>query len=154
MTDTELDLHIFIDGDACPVKEETYKVAARHGVKVTVVANSFLRVPSSPLIKLIVVDAGPDIADDYIAERATATSIVITADILLAERCLKMEATVLAPTGKAFTEASIGSAVATRALMDQLRGSGEVTGGAPPFSQRDRSSFLQNLHEALVRLSR
>lgn len=152
--EANLDLHIFIDGDACPVKEETYKVAARHGLGVTVVANSFLRVPPSPLIKLMVVDAGPDIADDYIAERATASSIVITADILLAERCLNTDATVLAPTGKPFTAASIGSAVATRALMDQLRGSGEVTGGAPPFSQRDRSNFLQALHEAVVRLSR
>ena len=154
MTDTGSDLHVFIDGDACPVKEETYKVAARHGVAVTVVANSFLRVPQSPLIKLVVVDAGPDVADDYIADHATATAIVITADILLAERCLNANATVLAPNGKPFTAASIGSAVATRALMDQLRGSGEVTGGAPPFSQRDRSSFLQALHEALGRLSR
>ncbi|MEL6828733.1 MAG: YaiI/YqxD family protein [Pseudomonadota bacterium] len=149
-----MDLHIFIDGDACPVKDETYKVAARHGVPVTVVANSFLRVPPSPAIHLIVVEAGPDVADDYIAEHSDAATIVITADILLAERCLNADATVLAPNGKPFTAASIGSAVATRALMDQLRGSGEITGGAPPFSQKDRSAFLQSLHEALVRLGR
>ena len=117
--------HIFVDGDACPVKDEVYKVAARHGVEVTVVANSFLRVPPAPSIHLIVVDSGPDVADDYIAERATPSAIVITADILLAERCLNAGACVLAPTGKRFTAASIGSAVATRALMDQLRGSGD-----------------------------
>ncbi|MEL6209768.1 MAG: YaiI/YqxD family protein [Pseudomonadota bacterium] len=145
-------MHIYIDADACPVKDETYKVAARHRVPVTVVSNSFLRVPRDPGIQQVVVDAGPDVADDWIAERADAHSVVITADILLAERCLAGGATVLAPNGKPFTTASIGSQVATRALMDQLRGSGEITGGAPPFSPKDRSVFLQSLHEALIRL--
>jgi len=149
-----MNLHVFIDGDACPVKDEVYKVAARHKVNVTVVSNSFLRVPPSASIRLVIVDSGPDIADDYIAERATARTIVITADILLAERCLNAGATVLAPNGKPFTPASIGAAVATRALMDQLRGSGEMNGGASPFSQKDRSAFLQSLHNAFVRLSR
>ncbi|MEO0607406.1 MAG: YaiI/YqxD family protein [Pseudomonadota bacterium] len=147
-------LKIFIDGDACPVKDETYKVAARHGVDVDVVSNSFLRVPNAPSIKLIVVESGPDVADDYIAERADALSVVVTSDILLAERCLQSEATVLAPNGKPFTAASIGSAVATRALMDQLRGGGEVLGGPPAFRRQDRSAFLQALHEALVKLQR
>lgn len=149
-----MSVKIYIDGDACPVKDETYKVAARHGVHVDVVSNSFLRVPSSPLIKLIIVDSGPDVADDYIAERANSASIVITADILLAERCLHAGATVVAPNGKPFTLASIGSAVATRALMDQLRGSGEMRGGPPAFTPKDRSTFLQTLHEALVKLLR
>ncbi|MEM7768153.1 MAG: YaiI/YqxD family protein [Pseudomonadota bacterium] len=145
---------IYIDADACPVKEETYKVAARHQVPVTVVSNSFLRVPRDPGITQIVVDAGADVADDWIAERADAHSVVITADILLAERCLLSGAAVLAPNGKPFTAASIGSQVATRALMDQLRGSGEITGGAPPFSAKDRSAFLQSLHETLTRRRR
>lgn len=147
-------LEIYVDGDACPVKDEIYKVALRHEIPVTVVANSFIRTPPGDTVQLIVVEAGPDVADDYIAERATPETIVITADILLAERCLHANALVLAPNGKPFTKASIGSAVATRALMDQLRGSGEITGGAPPFSQKDRSHFLQALHETIVRLKR
>jgi uncharacterized protein YaiI (UPF0178 family) len=145
-------IKIYIDADACPVKDETYKVAVRHGVEVVVVSNSFIRVPPSPRIKLVIVDAGPDVADDYIAERACSQSVVITADILLAERCLKTKATVLSPTGSLFSEDTIGSAVATRALLDQLRGSGEWTGGAAPFSAKDRSNFLQTLHESVVRL--
>ena len=149
-----MQIEIFIDGDACPVKDETYKVALRHKVQVYVVANRFIRVPPTPRIQLITVDAGPDVADDYIAERAGSKSVVVTADILLAERCLNQGAAVLAPTGKPFTEESIGSAVATRALMDQLRGSGEMTGGAAPFQSQDRSRFLQVLHETLVRLQR
>ncbi len=146
--------HIYIDADACPVKEETYKVAARHGVPVTLVANSFIRVPQAPGISLVVVEAGPDVADDWIAERADAAAVVITADILLAERCLETGARVLDPRGKPFTPAGIGAQVATRALMDQLRGSGEVTGGAAPFTAKDRSAFLQALHETLTRLAR
>lgn len=147
-------LKIFIDGDACPVKDETYKVAERHGVPVDIVANSFLRVPRSPLIRLTVVEAGPDVADDYIAERANSAAIVITADILLAERCLQQGATVLAPNGKPFTAASIGAAVATRALMDQLRSNGEALGGPPAFAPKHRSTFLQALHEAVIKLLR
>jgi hypothetical protein len=143
---------IFVDADACPVKDETYRVGLRHGVKVFVVSNRFMRVPASPEIQLIVVDAGPDVADDYIAERAGSHSVVVTADILLAERCLKHGATVLSPRGNAFTVDMIGAAVANRALLDQLRGSGEWTGGAAPFNARNRSAFLQALHEAVKRL--
>ena len=145
---------LYIDADACPVKDEAYKVAERHGAKVFVVSNSFLRVPRDPTIEQVVVDAGPDEADNWIAERADAASIVITADILLAERCLKAGAVVLQPNGKVFTEAGIGAAVATRALMDQLRSTGDQMGGAPPFTAKDRSAFLQALHEAFVRLKR
>lgn len=142
---------IFVDADACPVKDEVYKVAARHEAKVFVVSNSFLRVPRNASIEQVVVDAGPDAADDWIAERAGRGSVVITADILLAERCLSGEAHVLGPTGKPFTKESIGAAVASRALMEQLRSTGDPMGGAPPFSARDRSRFLQALHEVLTR---
>ena len=147
-------VHIYIDADACPVKDETYKVAERHGVKVSVVSNSFLRVPRASWIEQIVVEAGPDVADDYIAERADAEAVVITADILLAERCIGNDACVLQPNGKPYTKASIGAAVASRALMEQLRSTGDQMGGAPPFSARDRSYFLQQLHETLVKLKR
>ena len=147
-------LTLYIDADACPVKDEAYKVAGRHGARVYVVSNSFLRTPRDPMITGIVVDAGPDEADNWIAERAGAGAVVVTADILLAERCLKAGALVLQPNGKAFTEAGIGAAVATRALMEQLRSTGDQMGGAPPFSARDRSAFLQALHEAMVRLKR
>jgi uncharacterized protein len=137
---------LFIDADACPVKEECYKVAERHGARVFVVSNSFLRVPRAGNIEQIVVDAGPDEADNWIAERADAASVVVTADILLAERCLHNDARVLQPNGKTFTRESIGAAVATRALMDQLRSTGAPLGGPPSFSARDRSSFMQALH--------
>lgn len=146
--------HIYIDADACPVKDETYKVAERHSVPVTVVSNSFLRIPQRDFIKQVVVDAGADVADDYIADHADAQSIVITADILLAERCLNVDARVLDPRGKPYTKASIGAAVATRALMEQLRSTGEQVGGAPPFSARDRSLFLQKLHLELEKMIR
>ncbi len=149
-----MSLHIFIDADACPVKDETYKVAVRHGVPVTVVSNTFLRVPQQAFIKQVVVDAGADVADDYIAEHCDAESIVISADILLAERCLTKDARVIDPRGKVFTKASIGAAVATRALMEQLRSTGDQMGGAPPFSARDRSAFLQKLHLEVERLKR
>ncbi len=149
-----MSLHIFIDADACPVKDETYKVAERHGVPVTVVSNTFLRVPQQAFIKQVVVDAGADVADDYIAEHCDAESIVISADILLAERCLTKNARVIDPRGKVFTKASIGAAVATRALMEQLRSTGDQMGGAPPFSARDRSAFLQKLHLEVERLKR
>ena len=145
---------IFIDADACPVKDETYKVAARHGLKTYVVANSWINVPRDPMIERVVVEAGPDIADNWIAERAAPGSIVITADIPLAARCVKAGASVIGPTGKAQTEQSIGMALATRNLMDDLRSSGEITGGPRPFSPRDRSSFLSALDLAVVRLKR
>jgi len=146
---------ILVDADACPVKDEIYRVAWRHEVAVKVVSNSRLRVPDHPLIERVVVSEGFDAADDWIAEAANARSIVITADILLADRALKAGAIVLGPNGKPFTMASIGPAIATRAIMADLRaGMGEGTGGPPPFSKADRSQFLQALDSALVRLKR
>jgi hypothetical protein len=147
---------ILVDADACPVKEEIYKVAFRHEVKVTLVTNQHLRVPPHPLIERITVGAGFDAADDWIAETTGADSVVVTTDILLADRCLKAgAAAVISPTGKPFTDASIGSAVATRAIMADLRaGMGDGVGGPAPFSKTDRSRFLQALDEALVRAKR
>lgn len=146
---------ILVDADACPVKDEIYKVAWRHEVPVKVVSNSRLRVPEHPLIERVVVSDGFDAADDWIAEAAGARSIVVTADILLADRALKAGATVLGPNGKPFTMASIGGAIATRAIMADLRaGLDGRTGGPPPFSKADRSQFLQAFDAALVRLKR
>jgi uncharacterized protein len=145
---------IFIDADACPVKDEAYKVAARHALKVFVVANSHIQVPRDSLIERVVVAAGPDVADGWIAERARRGAIVITADIPLADRCIKGGADVIAPNGRAFTEQSIGMALATRNLMDGLRSSGAVTSGPPPFAAKDRSAFLSALDLAVVRLKR
>ena len=147
-------LNIYVDGDACPVKDEVNRVASRTGVPVTVVANNGLRMPRDPLISLVIVDDKADAADDYIAERAGSATIVITADIPLADRCLKAGATVIAPNGKPFTEASIGSAMAMRALMQDLRAGGEQIGGPKPFEKRDRSQFLQALDAAVVWLKR
>ncbi|MGJ8564428.1 MAG: YaiI/YqxD family protein [Alphaproteobacteria bacterium] len=146
--------HIFIDADACPVREETYKVALRHAVPVTVVANAFIRIPPHDLIKRIIVSDSFDAADDYIAERAKAGVVVITADILLADRCLKAGAKAIGSNGKEFTENSIGAAIATRTIMADLRAgaTSENIGGPPPFTARDRSQFLQTLHETLVKL--
>ena len=146
--------HILVDADACPVKEEIYKVAYRHEVPVTIVSNSFLRVPDHPLIGREVVSDSFDAADDWIAERAGATSVVITADILLADRCIKAGASVIGPNGKPFTANSIGAAVATRAIMADLRAGGDAIGGPPPFSKADRSRFLSALDEVLVKLKR
>jgi hypothetical protein len=145
---------LYVDADACPVKAEVYRVAERHRVKVFVVANSFLQVPRDPLVERVVVTQGFDAADDWIAERAGRGSIVITADIPLASRCVKAGADVIGPTGRAFTKASIGMALATRNLMEDLRAGGEITGGPPPFSPRDRSTFLSALDLAIVRLKR
>ena len=146
---------ILVDADACPVKDEVYRVAWRHEVPVKIVSNSRLRIPDHPLIERIVVSDGFDAADDWIAAAANARSVVITADILLADRALKAGATVLAPTGKPFTAASIGPAIATRAIMADLRaGMSDGIGGPPPFSKADRSQFLQALDAALVRLKR
>lgn len=145
---------ILVDADACPVKDEIYRVAWRHEVPVKVVSNSRLRIPDHPLIERVVVSDGFDAADDWIAEAATPRSIVITADILLADRALKAGATVLAHNGKPFTLASIGPAIATRAIMADLRAGGDQIGGPPPFSKNDRSTFLQALDTALVRLKR
>jgi len=146
--------HILVDADACPVKEEIYKVAYRHEVPVTIVSNSFLRVPDHPLIDREVVSDSFDAADDWIAERAGAHTVVITADILLADRCIKAGASVIGPNGKPFTANSIGGAVATRAIMADLRAGGDAIGGPPPFSKADRSRFLSALDEVLVRLKR
>ncbi len=147
-------VRILVDADACPVKEEIYKVAFRHEVPVTLVANSFLRVPPHPLVTRETVDGSFDAADDRIAELAGEGAVVVTADILLADRCLKAGASVLAPTGKPFTTSSIGAAIATRAIMADLRAGGDQMGGAAPFSKADRSRFLQTLDEALVRAKR
>ena len=145
---------ILVDADACPVKDEIYKVALRHDAAVTIVSNSFIRIPEHPAIRREVVGTGFDAADDWIAERADARAIVITADILLADRCLKAGATVIAPNGKPFTTGSIGGAIATRAIMADLRAGGDVIGGPPPFAKADRSRFLSALDNALVQLKR
>jgi hypothetical protein len=142
---------ILVDADACPVKDEVYKVAWRLEVPVWVVSNSQLRVPVHPLITRIVVSDGFDAADDWIAENAGPGAVVITADILLADRALKAGAQVLAPTGKPFTTSSIGAAIATRAIMADLRAGGDQIGGPAAFSKADRSRFLQALDAALVR---
>ena len=145
---------IYVDADACPVKDEVYRVAARHGLPVTVVANGFIRVPQDPLIDRVAAGSAPDAADDWIAERAGASDIVITADIPLASRCVKAGAQVIAPNGRPFTADSIGMTLAVRNLMHDLRSAGEVTGGPPPFSPRDRSAFLAALDQAIRRLQR
>ena len=145
---------ILVDADACPVKEEIYKVAFRHQAPVTIVSNAPMRVPDHPLIERVVVGAGFDAADDWIAARAGERSVVVTGDILLADRCLKAGAAVIAPNGKPFTMSSIGAAIATRAIMADLRAGGDAIGGPPPFARTDRSRFLSALDEALVRLKR
>jgi uncharacterized protein YaiI (UPF0178 family) len=147
-------VRILVDADACPVKDEVYKVAFRRAVPVTVVSNSRIRVPDHSLIERILVSDAFDAADDWIAERSGANTVVITGDILLAERCLKAGATVIGHNGKPFTAASIGGAIATRAIMADLRAGGDVAGGPAPFAKADRSRFLQALDEALARLAR
>ena len=147
-------LRIFIDADACPVKDETYRVAARYKLKVYVVANSPILIPRAPGLERVVVEAGPDVADDWIVEHAGRGAIVVTADVPLASRCVKKGADVLAPTGKPFSETSIGMALATRNLMDSLRSAGQTTGGPPPFGPRDRSRFLGALDNVVTRLKR
>jgi uncharacterized protein YaiI (UPF0178 family) len=144
-------IEIFIDADACPVKDEVYKVAQRYRLKTWVVANSFMMVPASPLIERVIVDAGPDVADDWIAGHAAPGDVVVTNDIPLAERALKAGAAAVRPTGKPFTENSIGSEIAQRALMEQLRSTGDILGGPKPFDRNDRSRFLQALDEIITR---
>jgi uncharacterized protein len=150
---------LFIDADACPVKQEVYRVAERHAlkgtaIKVYVVTNSPIAVPREEMIQRVVVGAGMDEADNWIAERAGPGAIVITADVPLASRAVKAGAEAIAPNGRAFTADSIGMTLATRNLMDSLRSAGEITGGPKPFSPRDRSSFLSALDQAIVRLKR
>jgi uncharacterized protein YaiI (UPF0178 family) len=147
-------VRILIDADACPVKEEVYKVAFRLNVPVTLVSNAHLRIPDHPLVGRVVVSDGFDAADDWIVEHADPAAVVVTADILLADRCLKAGASVIAPNGKPFTGASIGNAVAVRAIMSDLRAGGDRIGGPPPFSKQDRSRFLSALDAALMRLLR
>lgn len=150
---------IYVDADACPVKNEVYRVAERHvlrglALEVFVVSNSVIAVPHDPTIALVVVGAGPDVADDWIAERARRGAIVVTADIPLASRVVKVGADAIAPNGKPFTPDSIGLALATRNLMADLRSAGAVTGGPKPFAPQDRSRFLSALDQAIVRLAR
>ncbi|QUT04873.1 YaiI/YqxD family protein [Sphingobium phenoxybenzoativorans] len=145
---------ILVDADACPVKEEIYKVAFRHEAPVTIVSNSPIRVPQHPLIGRVVVSDSFDAADDWIAEQAAGDAVVVTADILLADRCLKAGAKVLGSNGKPFTTSSIGNAIATRAIMADLRADGSAIGGPPPFSKADRSRFLSALDELLVKMKR
>ncbi len=147
-------IRIFVDADACPVKNEVYRVAERYGLKVFVVANSYMNVPRSDLIERVIVTQGPDIADDWIVERAGETDIVITSDIPLAGRSVEKGASVLSPTGKVFDNDAIGMALATRDLMTDLRSAGAVTRGPPPLSRQDVSRFLQALDLAVTRVKR
>ncbi|WP_082448589.1 MULTISPECIES: YaiI/YqxD family protein [unclassified Sphingomonas] len=147
-------MRILVDADACPVKDEVYRVAQRHGAAVKIVSNSAFRVPPLPFVERVIVSDGFDAADDWIAEAADRHCVVVTADILLADRCLKAGASVLAPNGKPFTGASIGGAIATRAIMADLRAGGDQLGGPAPFAKADRSRFLQSLDAAVVRLQR
>jgi len=144
-------IEIFIDADACPVKDEVYRVAQRHGLKVHVVANAFMQIPAHPLIERVVVDAGPDVADDWIAQRVEKGDLVVTSDIPLAERVLKAGGAAIGPNGRPFTMDSIGAAIAQRAIMEQIRSTGVVTSGPKPFDRRDRSQFLQTLDEVINR---
>lgn len=148
------DPNIFVDADACPVKDEIYRVAGRYALHVYVVANAFIRVPKDPLIELKVVEAGPDVADDWIIEHIAANDIVVTTDIPLADRALKAGAFAISPNGKPFTRDSIAGALATRSIMEHLRSTGEATGGPKPFDRAARSRFLQALDEAVGRARR
>ncbi len=145
---------IYVDADACPVKQEVYRVAERHGLKVFVVSNAPIAVPRDALIERVVVSAGMDAADDWIAERAAKGAIVVTQDIPLAARVVKAGGIAIAPNGKPFSDSAIGMALATRNLMDSLRSAGEITGGPKPFAPKDRSAFLQSLDREIVRLKR
>jgi uncharacterized protein YaiI (UPF0178 family) len=145
---------IYVDADACPVKQEVYTVAERHRWPVVVVANSPMMIPRDQDVRLQLVPSGLDAADDWIAERAGPGDVVVTADVPLASRCVKAGAAVIAPNGKPFTEASIGLSVAVRDLMTDLRSAGAITGGPKPFGREDRSRFLQALHQAIVRATR
>jgi uncharacterized protein YaiI (UPF0178 family) len=147
-------MRIFIDADACPVKDETYRVAQRYGLQTVVVSNSFIQIPRSTLIQRIIVDAGPDVADDWIAGECRPGDIVVTNDIPLADRVLKAGGAAIAPNGRAFTADSIGAALASRAIGEHIRSMGERTGGPGPFAAADRSKFLQALDEAVNRAKR
>ena len=150
----EAPIAIYLDADACPVKDEAYKVAQRHGLRVFVVANSYIATPRAPFIERVAVPAGPDVADDWIAERVKPGDIVVTNDIPLADRTLKAGGQALGATGKAFTTDSIGTALAQRAVMEHLRSFGEGGGGPKPFGPQDRSRFLQALDTAVQKAKR
>ncbi|MGQ9367336.1 YaiI/YqxD family protein [Azospirillum sp. ST 5-10] len=147
-------MDIYVDADACPMKPEVYRVAGRYDLKVLLVSNQPLRLPTECRAELVVVDAGFDAADDWIAEQAGAMDIVVTADIPLADRALKKGAVVIGSTGKPFTRDNIGQALAGRALMTDLRDMGLASGGPPPLAARDRSLFLQTLDQAVQALRR
>lgn len=154
LSEPEKTITIYVDADACPVKAETFRVAERYSIRVYVVSNSYIMLPREPFIERVIVDSGPDVADDWIADRVSPGSIVVTADIPLADRCIKAGASVIAPNGRIMEEASIGMALATRNLMEDLRSSGQVTGGPKPFDKRDRSNFLSSLDQVIVQLQR
>lgn len=147
-------LDLYVDADACPVKDEIYRVAERYGLKVFVVANNWMRVPGHPMIELVTVADGLDVADDWIAEHAGEGDIAITADIPLAARCVKNGARAIGPSGQPFSEDSIGDVLATRNLMTELRETGEIRGGGRPFTKQDRSRFLQALDTAIQAIKR
>jgi uncharacterized protein YaiI (UPF0178 family) len=142
-------VHIYVDADACPVKQEVFRVAARHTLPVTLVAGAWMRIPDDPRIRLVVVDQGFDAADDWIAGHVERGDIVVTGDIPLAARCLANGAYALGHTGRPFTEDNIGDALATRTLLADLRGAGEMTRGPAAFGSRDRSRFLEALEKAI-----
>jgi len=147
-------LHIFVDADACPVKQEVYRVAKRYQLHVTLVSNTWMRVPNEPWIVLKLVGNSPDAADDWISEKTDIDDIIVTADIPLADRCIKKGARVISSTGHQFTEINIGQSLATRNLLSELRSTGEITGGPPPLTQRDRSRFLQRMDEVIQSIRR
>jgi len=147
-------VQIYVDADACPVKDEVMRVAERHGLPVHIVSNSWMRLADSPLINRVIVEDGPDAADDWIANEIGACDIAVTADIPLAARCLEAGAKVIGPTGKPFTEDGIGMALAMRDLMADLRETGEVRGSNPAFTRQDRSRFLQALEQAIQEVRR
>jgi uncharacterized protein YaiI (UPF0178 family) len=154
MSETPAPIRVFLDADACPVKDEAYKVAGRYGLKTFVVSNSFMMIPTSPLIERVIVDAGPDVADAWIAERCGPRDIVVTNDIPLADLCLKAGSQVLKPNGQPFTPDSIGAALAQRSIMEHIRSTGEITGGPRPFDRTDRSHFLQAMDQAVQKAKR
>jgi uncharacterized protein YaiI (UPF0178 family) len=147
-------LEVYVDADGCPVKDEVYRVAARYGLKVWVVANGWLRVPDDPRVTRVTVSEGLDRADDWIAERIGPGDLAITADVPLADRCVKRGARVIAPNGRPFTEASIGADLASRNLMTALREAGEIRGGGRPFTKQDRSRFLNAFDAAIQAIRR
>lgn len=147
-------MEIYVDADACPVKDEALKVADRHGLVIHFVANSWMRLPDSPLVRRTVVEGGPDVADDWIAERIAKGDIAVTQDIRLAARCLNKGAKAIGNSGKPFTEQSIGMALAMRDLSQHLRETGESRGFNAAFTKQDRSRFLQSLEQAIQDLKR